>query len=314
MSLFKNWYKFLRLTNILIMVLTFYLIRGLVLLPYAEKFAVTPVFDSWNFALLVLVTALTASAGNIVNDIYDVAIDQVNKPNKVFIPNLVTEKTAWRIYFALNTVAMFLIFAVYFSIDWFLIWMYPFGFFLTWIMLWLYSYRYKKSVLVGNIIVGIFVSFVPWSICYPELVNTLTREIISSSIFVFTGIIYILFAFVSTILREIIKDLEDKEGDALFGGKTLPIVHGVPFSKKIAQAVGGFLVLMASVAVYLLIIKELYASAIYGVLAVILPTLWLLFSLQKATAKTAFHQLSQVAKVVMLAGLIFLIVLYFEYY
>jgi hypothetical protein len=74
------------------------------------------------------------------------------------------------ILFVLNAIAMALIFWVYFQIDWFLIWMYSFGLFLTWSMLWLYSYRYKKSVLIGNIIIGIFVSFVPWSVCYPELV------------------------------------------------------------------------------------------------------------------------------------------------
>ena len=108
--------------------------------------------------------------------------------------------------------------------------------FLTWSMLWLYSYRYKKSVLIGNIIVGIFVSFVPWSVCYPELVNALIGKIPYQSFFVSTGIIYILFAFISTILREIIKDIEDKEGDAQFGGKTLPIVYGVPKAKRIAQS------------------------------------------------------------------------------
>ena len=309
-----QWYKFLRMTNVLIMVITFYLIRILVVIPYANAFDVALTFNDWHFTLLIIVTMLSASAGNIVNDIYDVEIDQINKPDKVFINRIISKKNAWRLYFGLNAVAMLLIFWVYSQIDWFLIWMYPFGFFLTWSMLWLYSYRYKKSVLIGNIIVGIFVSFVPWSVCYPELVNALIGTIPYQSFFVSTGIIYILFAFISTILREIIKDIEDKDGDAQFGGKTLPIVYGVSKAKRVAQGVGVVLLGMMSVSVYFLFIENLYLSAIYGVLTVILPTIYLLFSLEKASQKKTFHQLSQIAKLVMMAGLIFLIVLYFEYY
>ena len=79
MSHIFQWYKFLRTTNLLIMVITFYLIKYLVLVPYAVQFDVDLLFSDWNFLLLVIVTMLTASAGNIVNDIYDVDIDQVNK-------------------------------------------------------------------------------------------------------------------------------------------------------------------------------------------------------------------------------------------
>lgn len=309
-----QWYKFLRMTNILIMVITFYLIRILVVVPYANAFDIALTFDDWHFIVLIIVTMLSASAGNIVNDIYDVEIDQVNKPKKVFINRIVSKKNAWRLYFVLNGIAMALIFWVYFQIDWFLIWMYPFGFFLTWSMLWLYSYRYKKSVLIGNIIVGIFVSFVPWSVCYPELVNALIGTIPYQSFFVSTGIIYILFAFISTILREIIKDIEDKEGDAQFGGKTLPIVYGVVKAKRMAQGVGVLLLGMMSFSVYFLLTEKLYLSGFYGILTVIAPTIYLLVSLEKASEKKTFNQLSQIAKLVMMAGLFFLIVLYFEYY
>lgn len=309
-----QWYKFLRMTNILIMVITFYLIRILVVVPYANAFDIVLTFNDWHFIILIIVTMLSASAGNIVNDIYDVEIDEINKPDKVFINKIISKENAWQLYFVLNGVAMILIFWVYFQIDWFLIWMYPFGFFLTWSMLWLYSYHYKKSVLIGNIIVGIFVSFVPWSVCYPELVNALIGKTPYQPFFVSTGIIYILFAFISTILREIIKDIEDKEGDAQFGGQTLPIVYGVSIAKRIGQSVGVILLAMMSFSVYFLFIEKLYLSAVYGVLTVIAPTTYLLISLEKASKKKTFHQLSQVAKLVMMAGLFFLIILYFEYY
>lgn len=314
MSRILQWYKFLRTTNLLIMVITFYLIKYLVLVPYAVQFDVELLFNDWNFLLLVIVTMLTASAGNIVNDIYDVDIDQINKPEKVFINRLISKKNAWRLFFTLNGLAMILIFIVYSNIDWFLIWMYPFGFFLTWSMLWLYSYRYKKSVIVGNLIVGVFVSFVPWSVCYPELVNTAVGTIPNSPVFMFTGIIYIVFAFVSTILREIIKDIEDMDGDAQFGGKTLPIVYGAKKAKRVGQFVGLLLIAIMTVSTYLLFNIELTISAIYGIVTVIIPTLYVLWALEQASDKKTFHQLSQISKLVMLAGLIFLIVLYLDFY
>lgn len=314
MIILKKWFQFLRLINILIMVMTFYLIRILVLIPYAENFGVEPIFSDFHFTILVIVTALTASAGNIINDIYDIKIDQINKPNKVFINQIISEFAAFRLYILLNITSLALIFWVYSQIDWFLIWMYPFGFFLTWSMLWLYSYKYKKSVLRGNVIVGIFVSFVPWSVCYPELVNALIGKIPYDSVFVFTGILYILFAFVSTILREIIKDIEDKDGDAQFDGKTLPIVYGVQKAKRIAQLFGVLLVAMVIFSVTLLTQNNLIWSAIYGIVVIIVPVLYIIFKLEKESQKEGFHQLSQWSKLVMLAGLVFLVVLYFEYY
>lgn len=309
-----QWYKFFRMTNVLIILITFYLIRILVVVPLAKVHGLELVFNDWHFMIWAIVTVLAAIAGNIINDIYDVEIDQINKPDKVFINQLISKKNAWRLYFSLNALASFLVLWLYYQIDWSLIWVYPVVFFLAWIVLWLYSYRYKKSVLTGNIIVAIFVSFVPWSVCYPELVKVLNDVVIYEPFFVFTSIIYILFGFISTVLREIIKDIEDKDGDAQFGGRTLPIVCGVTAAKRIGQIFGILLLGLMSFSVYLLFIKNLAFSAVYGVLAVILPTIYLLISLEKAREKKRFHQLSQITKLIMMAGLIFLMVLYCEYY
>ena len=309
-----QWYKFFRMTNVLIILITFYLIRMLVVVPYANAFEVELIFNDWHFMIWVVVTMLSTISGNIINDIYDIEIDQVNKPNKVFINQLISKKNAWRLYFSLNTIAMFLVFWIYFHVDWFLIWMYPLVFFLAWTVLWLYSYRYKKSVLIGNLIVSVFIAFVPWSVFYPELVNMLNGTIPYESFFVFTSFIYIFFAFISNTLREIIKDIEDKDGDAQFGGKTLPIVYGVRNAKRIGQGFGTLLLGIMCFSIYLLLIEKLNFSAIYGVLVVIFPTIYLLINLEKASEKKRFHQLSQIAKLIMLAGLIFLVVLYFEYY
>jgi 4-hydroxybenzoate polyprenyltransferase len=77
------------------MVITFCLIRILVVVPYANAFDTALTFNDWHFIVLIIVTMLSASAGNIVNNIYDVEIDQVNKPEKVFINRIVYKKNAW---------------------------------------------------------------------------------------------------------------------------------------------------------------------------------------------------------------------------
>ena len=314
LSNIKPWLKFIRATNLIIMVITFYLIRGFVWRSFANDLGGEAVIDDLSFLVLVIVTLLVAAAGNIVNDIYDIEIDQINKPDKIFINKIISKKGAWQVYFVLNGLALGLIVWLFFRIDWFLIWMYPFGYILAVSMLWLYSYKYKKSVLRGNVIVSIFVTFVPLSICYPELVNTFIGRISWQDFFVFVSIAYIFFAFISTMLREIIKDIEDKDGDAQFGGQTLPIVYGVARAKRIAYIFGGLLLILMVIAEYWLFLSKLYWSTVYGLASVLLPMLYLLFNLNKAHLKKDFHHLSQIAKIIMLAGLIFLIVLHFEYY
>ena len=87
MIILKKWFQFLRLANILIMVMTFYLIRMLVLVPYAEHSGIELTFSDFHFTILIIVTALTASAGNIINDIYDIKIDEINKLLKTLLEN-----------------------------------------------------------------------------------------------------------------------------------------------------------------------------------------------------------------------------------
>ena len=308
MKVLKKWFQFFRLGNVIIMLLTFYLIRYCVSKPYANQYNINLIFNEFNFILLVCVTALTAMAGYVVNNIYDAELDKINKPTQSFIESLITRSNAWKLFFGLNLAATFLIFRVYFSIDWFLIWMYPFGFFLTWGMLWLYSFRYKKSVLKGNLIVGLFVSFVPWSVCYPELVDMALGKIPWDGMFFYAGILYIVFAFVSTILREIIKDCEDIEGDAQFGCRTLPVVYGIAYTNRFAQVVSTVLLLLLIFASVLLFKLKLIWSLAYSMVFIVLPLLIIFSKLKGSTTKKDFHNLSQICKVLMLTGLLFLLV------
>ena len=310
-ALLKAWLQFLRVPNLIIVALTQYLMRFCVLYLFVSS----PIFTELDFLIMVLGTMIVAAGGYIINDIYDYPIDQLNKPDKVFINRLISLKNAWWLY----SLTCILVFAVggyfYYRLGWMAAWTYPIiGIF----MLWLYSYRLKKSVLLGNLTVALFCAFVPFMVYVPEATNAFPEyELIRNFGLTNTDPLrdvfyaYAAFAFLSTLLREIIKDIEDQEGDAEYGGRTLPIVFGQKIAKIVADVVGLlFLVFVA----YVMYWEWSFGSGIrlaYAIVAITMPLLYVLWKLVRANEKSVFHHLSTVTKGIMVTGLFYLVVFYF---
>ena len=140
---------------------------------------------------------------------------------------------------------------------------------------------------------------------YPKLYSYINR-------FIKLSFVYAVFAFIISLVREVIKDMEDMEGDAKYGCKTMPIVWGIPASKV-------FTAVWLIVLVGAIIILQFYAlhlhwwwSVAYSVLTIILPLLWILRKLYKAKVAADYHMLSTAVKLVMLAGI--LSMLFFKIY
>lgn len=174
------------------------------------------------------------------------------------------------------------------------------GFWLSWsvgfinagaaLLLWGYSARLKKMILVGNVTIALLsASMLLVVAVYADTLNNVT-------------IGYACFAFFISLIREIIKDMEDVKGDASFDCRTLPIVVGLRRTK---------LVLYPLLALFLalLIIAVFHSSTsvyldIYMVLLVLLPSVWLVVRLVKADRKKNFTFLSNLNKVIMLFGIL----------
>jgi len=199
---------------------------------------------SFLFFLLVLSTVMIAAAGNIINDYFDIKADLINKPDRVVIGKYVKRRVAILSHWVIN----FLAFSIAIYISWKLqTYWYLFIHLLTINLLWYYSLRLKREFFIGNFLIAGLTAMVPLLVGYYyyhiRAVNPV--EALANNYYPFSdGIIsnYTLlltfaisgFAFVMNLAREIIKDMEDVEGDKKLHSKTVPIVLGIPKTKWIA--------------------------------------------------------------------------------
>lgn len=302
----KVFLQLIRFPNLLIVALTQALIYFIVFLPNFSVERITPDLDFLNLGLLIFSTICIAAGGYIINDILDLEIDQINKPEKTIIGNNVSIKAANQLYW--GSIFLGFLISLYLAIktnNLPLLSLYPTAVFL----LFLYSKYFKKSVLVGNIIVSLFCAFVAGIIWVAErnsFIEFQAKNSEEANYLQFVLLIYLGFAFLATMFREIVKDLEDQEGDKVGNCKTLPIVAGVKLTKSVAFFFG---ILLFSMLIYLcqVLLQMANCWAVgFVVLAVFLPLFYSFYLLWKAKGSSDFHRISQFAKGIMLMGLILL--------
>ena len=177
--------------------------------------------------------------------------------------------------------------------------------------LYYYSANFKTKFLIGNIIVAFLSAMVPIVVGLYDLIalpNTYEFKSLLNLIGGYAG-----FAFLTTLVREIIKDIEDMEGDAKEGSATLPIKLGVPVSKWIV--IGLCIVTMASIAYFMMDRLAQQDSIVFYYLLILvqLPFLALITQIFKAESKQDFHNASTLTKVIKLTGVLSLVAVYFSF-
>ncbi|MEM9889023.1 MAG: geranylgeranylglycerol-phosphate geranylgeranyltransferase [Bacteroidota bacterium] len=301
-----NFFRLIRFPNLLIVTLTQYSIYYLVFLKNYQAYEIAASLNFFQFFLLVLSTLCIAAGGYVINDILDYEIDVVNKPDKMIVGRSITVKKAKQYYWWSILIGFAL--SLYLALrtqNLPLLSLYPTAVFL----LYAYSKYFKKSFLIGNLIVSFFCAFVAGIVWVAERNSFSALQKDAKSIADYLEMIlvfYLLFAFISTLFREIIKDIEDMEGDRSANCRTLPIVVGEKGAKVVSAAAAILLLILLG---YLLQQLSLYKNMIiitFAILLIIIPLLYALFRLYSAKFKKDFHHISQMAKFIMLAGLILL--------
>jgi len=300
-------FRLIRWPNLIIVVLTQYLLYQFVLVHHLESVGISPLLLISDFIALTMATVCTAAAGYIVNDIFDQVIDALNKPEKMVIGKLLSERVAWWWYGGF--IALGLSGIIYLTIRtgyWFWI---P-GYVAANAMMFAYSWKWKKEVLIGNFVVALFCAMVAIVVGVGEtdVLQGLLPEhegVYEKIIMVFVG--YAIFAFLSTMYREIVKDMEDVKGDEVNHCRTLPIAIGIQKAKSVAAFFAISLFLCSVYWAYLLFTSEQYPHLIYLIGGIILPIKFSLLLLGKAETKAAFHQLSTLTKLIMLGGILYLV-------
>ena len=300
-------FRLVRLPNLLIVALTQYLLFYRILKPAINQYRLSPALSDGEFALLVVVTLIITAGGYIINDIIDFRIDVVNRPDKVIIEKVIPTPTAYWLYFLFNLVGFgFSLYLAMLVQPTALLFIYPLAVF----GLYLYSTRFKKQQLIGNVLVSLYCAGVAGVVWFAERsvlhdLGVLDQGLVQR-IQIFLGG-YCFFAFLSTLLREIIKDVEDRIGDAEAGYQTFPIVHGTG-KAKILALIPGVLLLGAIVLLGATFLADFSDPINIIVIAVVL--ILLIFTLVKlllAKEKGDYYQLSQLTKIVMLSGILLLL-------
>jgi len=260
--------------------------------------------------MLVFATMLIGAGGYIINDIFDQKIDAVNKPNRQIIGKKISPKAGIQLYTLLG------IFGLLFSgyLSWTignltLILIYP----IAWFLLWTYSHSFKRMPLLGNVIVSLFCAFVPGILMiaeWPAIQELGNDEIGTFGIILL--LIYILFAFLTTLIREIVKDIEDIEGDRKHGCRTLPIIWGLNRTKAVVLLFAVMLLISLGYFGASLGSRGWFYSFFWTILAIIIPMGIFLFKLAKATTEKDFAWLSKWMKIIMLAGLVLIVIFRIE--
>ncbi len=296
-----DFLKLIRYKNLLMVLLT------LVLAKYAliHTFLVNSYLSDFHFSILTLSVLSITAGGYIINDIYDIEADKINKPNKLFIDKTISKKNAWTSYFLLTFFGLTL--GVFLSISE-LLPLYSLYFIFTIIGLFFYSKNFKKQILIGNIVVSFFVGLTFFLLISFELHNNFETPYNDKTngvymIFPFGAVMgYSFFSFLTTFVREIIKDIEDINGDLKLKSNTLPIIIGRKRASKIAFFFSAVLL------VFLLFILQIIKSNIlilgYGIIFILAPLLYFLYKLWFSKSKKDYAQLSNILKIIMLFGIL----------
>lgn len=296
-----DYINILRPKNLLLVAVSQVLIYVLYLYSILEK-RIT--LDSELWILFILDTVIIAGSGYVINDIFDAKADMHNKIGKTYIGvNKISIRNAIIYYSILVLLGLGIAWYIAFHIDKIhLLFIYP----IAVALLFLYSYIWKGSVLFGNVIVSIFCAFVPGIVLFAEIDNVILLRTQDPSVyryysFIFLG--YISFAFFSTMVREIIKDIEDQEGDRIAGYHTLPIVYGEGVARLVAICMGVLLLLSYGFWVYPMIDNSLLAMSLVFLLLVF-PTIVVLYKIARAKSILDYSQISSLIKMIMIVSLI----------
>jgi 4-hydroxybenzoate polyprenyltransferase len=305
MKLAGAFLRLVRWPNLFFIALTQFLFYFFILLPsFHKEIDYENVLKPVSFYLLCFASVLIAAAGYIINDYFDLNIDRVNKPDKLVVEKIIKRRSTILLHWLLSGLGILISFYVSWRLHNILIG--PANLFCV-LLLYFYSTTFKKKLLIGNIIISFLTAWVIFVLYLCEFrlhrfVDPVYQRLLSR-VFKF-AVLYAAFAFIISLVREVIKDIEDMGGDARYGCRTMPVVWGVNVTKVFAATwLVVLIVSLGVVQVYVLQYRWIW-SILYCIIFVIIPLLIVLRNLYRAVTVADYHRLSNLIKGVMLAGIL----------
>jgi 4-hydroxybenzoate polyprenyltransferase len=295
--------KLIRIQNLLMIALLMYFVRYFLIMPAYRVEFLDLQTDSFTFLLFVLGYILLTAGGYSINDYYDIGMDEINRPNKTILRNELSLSSGRSIYFILTAIGLGISLWAILRIN------APkliFVLAIVTLLYWFYTTKYKREFLTGNIAVSILAAIavgLPW--LYEFFASIYKGVIPFTNLRFITNIVlsYAAFAFILTFIREIIKDIADMEGDMEFECKSIPLVLGIPKTHILLHILQ--LVLLIGIALsawYFFSNSYIYMLSFTAVLIILM--IYFSSRLMKAKEKKDYLHLSDLLKVIFLAGII----------
>ena len=316
----KAFLNLVRWQNLLIVIMTMVLMRYAVIKPVINKIGVVLVngngeelpmtlqYSLVDFILLVLATVLLTAGGYVINDYFDIRTDLINK-GRVIVGTKIPRRQAMMWHNIFNVTGV----AVGFYISWKsgYLWLGTM-FLLVSGLLYFYSASYKRQFLIGNLVVSVLVGMVPLLVViyeWPALYRYYSVNAVSmpdiDMIFYWVGG-FAVFAFLTTLTREIIKDIEDFEGDRAYGRNTVPVMLGITSAKIISVALLAITIALLYLTWYMFINDRI--TLIYISAAVAAPLVLVIIGVIRSSSKKHLHSASSLMKIVMMTGILYSVV------
>ena len=310
-AIIKPFLHLLRIGNLAFIAILLFVMEKWVATPLLQVAQFHELMPWWVLTLLILSTVLIAAGGYVINDYFDVKIDRINRPDNLVVTRIISRDAAMNLFYGLTAVGVIAGTVV----AW---WAHSWTLLFTYVvipgLLWFYSASYKRMFLVGNLVVAFASAIVPLLVAIANAdylhhlyQNALAYSPIVGELYVWTGG-FAAFAFLLTWVREIVKDIEDIEGDREMECRTLPIVWGDKVAKIIATIL---LVVIATLIVYILFAVLPFSHewkslpTRYVVFGLIVPILCSIVLLWAANNRTEYHRVQTIIKFAMFMGMLF---------
>ena len=310
-EIIKPYLQLLRVGNLTFMAILLYVMEKWVATPLLQLEQFGELMPWWVLTLLIVSVVGIAAGGYVINDYFDVKIDRINRPDNLVVTRIISRDTAMHLFYGLTAVGVIAGTVV----AW---WAHSWTLLFTYVvipgLLWFYSASYKRMFLIGNLVVAFASAIVPLLVAIANAdylhhlyQNALAYSPIVGELYVWTGG-FAAFAFLLTWVREIVKDIEDIEGDREMECRTLPIVWGDKVAKIIATIL---LVVIATLIVYILFAVLPFSHewkslpTRYVVFGLIVPILCSIVLLWAANNRTEYHRVQTIIKFTMFMGMLF---------
>ncbi len=309
-----NFLKLIRIQNLIFIAFVQLMMRQVILLPILQKYGFEIARDHTYLILLIIATVFIAAGGYVLNDYFDVKIDAINRPGRLIVGKDISKRTAMLLHQILTGIGVLTGLVLAYMTRSFTL---AFIFIVVPGLLWFYSASYKRQFLTGNLIVSFVAALTVLVVAIAELA-VLQKE--------FGGLVYetpipaefygwmggfAIFSFLTTWIREVIKDMEDEHGDREMECRTMPIKWGFKKTKIFVY----FLIVVTISALlfadYYLIDFEGSLTLRFILVGLVLPFILLICLISVAKTSYQFHQASTLVKFIMLVGVLYSLIFYY---